>query len=693
MTFRLKRTSPTQVGSAPLILLEHRHHRCLLALPAGVPGQWCELRIEKVPPDASLILIVRSEMAADLPDPWTGATVTYAGTAIFGVAEDATALTIDVFGLQMAAEMRVLVRKISRAAATFKLLAQSPWRSLAMFRHQEGAPHRRLRSLLIALAAGQPRWLAYTVWHRVFDRWQDEDRLTLLASPDRPNWPGIGVFVDRAGAGAPAIRATEESLQRQWLTCPQITFENGSLSHTDAQYVAVVQAGEILPPHALCVFADQAAKAGFPAALYADDDEIDTRLERHNPHFKPDAGPLFLSSGLLTRGVWLFRRDVLSQGGDIPTGTAGCLRLALALHVAGKGAASRSFHIPFVLSHRRTDLVQERAEDLLPVVKDFLETRHFAADIDAAAMPLRVTPDIANLQARGDVPRISIIIPTTARAPHVAACLDGILRHTRYPNVEIILVVSQAAPLDAEQERLLAPLRAQGKLQVHWLAAQSFSFSRAINFGVSVSDGSLVCLLNDDVVPLQDDWLWTLVGHLQDPEAGIVGPKLLYPDGTVQHGGVIMGLGGGCAHAHRLLPKDAPGYAFRACLDQDLSCVTGACLLVRRDVYDALDGLDESFPIAFNDIDFCLRARAAGWRVIYAASTTLLHYETISLGSHYEGERSLLQVSELRRLYERWHAAVMADPFHHPNLSLQMGHEWDTELPPRITIPFGLPRE
>ena len=118
-----------------------------------------------------------------------------------------------------------------------------------------------------------------------------------------------------------------------------------------------------------------------------------------------------------------------------------------------------------------------------------------------------------------------------------------------------------------------------------------------------------------------------LVGHLNDPGVAVVGPKLLYPDDTVQHGGVIIGLAGFAEHAHRFLPKDAPGYAYRAVLDQDISCVTGACLLVRRAVYEALGGLDESYETAFSDVDFCLRVREKGWRIVFAATATLLHHD------------------------------------------------------------------
>lgn len=153
-----------------------------------------------------------------------------------------------------------------------------------------------------------------------------------------------------------------------------------------------------------------------------------------------------------------------------------------------------------------------------------------------------------------------------------------------------------------------------------------------------------------------------------------------------------MGLAGLCEHANRYLPADDPGYAWRAVLDQDMSCVTGACLLTRRLTFEAAAGLDESFEIAFNDVDFCLRLREAGLRVIFAASAVLWHYESLSLGDHFSGDRSNLEQDEGARLRSRWHSVCAADPFHNPNLSLQIGHEWEPAYPPRIGKPFAEPR-
>ncbi|WP_376087997.1 glycosyltransferase family 2 protein [Roseomonas sp. CCTCC AB2023176] len=178
-------------------------------------------------------------------------------------------------------------------------------------------------------------------------------------------------------------------------------------------------------------------------------------------------------------------------------------------------------------------------------------------------------------------------------------------------------------------------------------------------------------------------------GWLADPRVGAVGVRLLYPTGTVQHGGVIIGLSGLCDHAHRGLPGDDPGYAHRAVLPQELSAVTAACMLVRREAYDAVGGMDEGYPSAFNDVDLCLRIGEAGHRVVYDGAVTLHHHELQTYGNHYAGERAAHQAAEVARMRARWAPLVAEDPFHNPNLSLEFGREWEPAFPPRAPGPEG----
>ena len=216
----------------------------------------------------------------------------------------------------------------------------------------------------------------------------------------------------------------------------------------------------------------------------------------------------------------------------------------------------------------------------------------------------------------------------------------------------------------------------------------SFNYSLANNAAVTATEAPLVCLLNDDVEPKDPDWLARMVGHLCDPCVGAVGAKLDYPNGLIQHGGVLLGSSGFCQHANRHLAGNQPGYAWRAVLDQELSAVTGACLLVRRSLYDSVLGMDETYPSSFNDIDFCLKIREAGYAVVFCATTGLIHFKSLSYGSHYCGDTAAdRQAKDVKRMQNRWSSIGAADPFHNPNLSLLPGREWALAFPPRVSKP------
>jgi GT2 family glycosyltransferase len=216
------------------------------------------------------------------------------------------------------------------------------------------------------------------------------------------------------------------------------------------------------------------------------------------------------------------------------------------------------------------------------------------------------------------------------------------------------------------------------------LPVERFNYSAANNFGARQTDAEFLCLLNDDVAPIASGWLEAMLGHFADPLVAAVGAKLLYENKTVQHGGIIVGLAGLAEHVNRGLPREAGGYAHRAVLNQEMSAVTGACLLTRRSAYEETGGMDEGFPIAFNDVDFCLKLRRAGHRIVFCAEAELIHYESLSLGHHFSGERAGLEREEVRRMRQRWASVVAEDPFHNPNLSLARGQEWRLAFPPRL---------
>jgi len=454
------------------------------------------------------------------------------------------------------------------------------------------------------------------------------------------------------------------------------------LAELDCEYFALLQAGEVLPTHAFALLADQIVKLGHPTAVYADEDELTREGTRHTPLFKPEPNHALMLSGTLSRGVWLIRRDLLSGYESNAICWAEALRLELWLRLYERGEADNTRRVPYVLTHRRPDTQAAPSADLA-----FIVSRH----LGRMAMPARLEP---RWPLRPEIiapperqPKVSIVVPSVCRAPHVLLCLGAVLGQTRYVDFELVVVVTQATSLDEQQRKLLSQLAVNPRFRYITIESTSFNYSTANNVAVAATDGPLVCLLNDDVEPRDPDWLARMVGHLLDPRVGAVGARLEYPNRLIQHGGVIIGLAGLCEHANRFLQTNQAGYAWRAVLDQEVSAVTGACLLVRRALYNAVGGLDENYPIAFNDVDFCLKIREAGHSVVLCATTELTHYESLSFGSHYSGNTAAREAEDVSRMWARWSVVCAADPFHSPNLSLQRGSEWALAFPPRVHKP------
>jgi len=361
--------------------------------------------------------------------------------------------------------------------------------------------------------------------------------------------------------------------------------------------------------------------------LYADDDLTDPAGRRREPHFKP---------------AWnaeLFRHhDFLSNASVVRAGAEELARLpddgwneALIGGALEAGAVPK--HVPALLHHRR-----QRPDPKLP-------------------------GKMARLS--GGSPPVSVIVPTRNKAHLLRGCVEG-LRKTDYPDIEIIVVDNGSD--EPETLALLAELKAGGAKVLPVPGA--FNFSHLNNRAADVATGKLLCLLNNDIEVLEPDWLRIMATQALRDDVGAVGARLLYPDRTIQHAGVVIGLGGGAGHAHRYEAVDDSGYFWRTHLPQFVSAVTAACLVVDRERYLAVGGLDEErFAVAFNDVDFCLRLNARGWQSLYEPRATLIHHESKSRGKDSHPANRDRFAKELAFLKERWNTDSAQDPFHNPSLS------------------------
>ncbi|MFL6540544.1 MAG: glycosyltransferase family 2 protein, partial [Chthoniobacterales bacterium] len=265
-------------------------------------------------------------------------------------------------------------------------------------------------------------------------------------------------------------------------------------------------------------------------------------------------------------------------------------------------------------------------------------------------------------------------------------CIESIRRQTTYSNFDILVVDN-----DSREEPTLAYLRSlrhEANVAVHRREG-AFNFSALNNYGVAQASGAFVVLMNNDLEVTSGEWLTEMMRHALRSEVGAVGARLWYPNGTIQHAGVILGVAGIGSHSHAGLRRDEHGYFSRPHLTQNFSAVTAACLLVRRELYLELGGLDETnLPIAFNDVDFCLRLQEKGKRIVWTPDAELIHHESASRGLEDTREKRERFLREVEFMRQKWGARLQADPAYNPNLSLAKDSEFKLAFPPRIAKPW-----
>jgi GT2 family glycosyltransferase len=573
---------------------------------------------------------------------------------------------------------------LGKVASALLLLASHPSHSIAAFRGTKSKLLSRLRAMLASLAIQPNAPSSYSTWVKFFDSWSSERAEAMLPASDHAQYERVlAIVFQNAGTPKLALHATLQSIAESYVPVEARVLDTDKESFADLManipqcYVAVIQAGEIIPAHAFALATRFAAVLGNPPLLLADEDKLNDDGTRSDPLFKPQPNRVLMLSGTLSRGLWLIRRDAMTDLRPEATAWAETVRLEIWLRLHESGVSRDTRRVPFILAHRGMNTQAAPPSALADVVAAHLARSGLSARINADHFPL----DVQILPTSFE--KISIVIPSAGRKQEVVKCLTGILQINDWPNFEMILVISQWDDLEDQQRENLKDLYADPRVKIVHYKTREFNYSAANNYAVAQTTSQFICFVNDDVLPISSDWLATLMGHLSDPQVAAVGAKLLYESRTIQHAGIIMGLAGLCDHTFRHLPQGAPGYAGRACLDQELSAVTGACLLMRREVFDAIDGMDEVFASGFNDVDLCMKIRAQGHSIVWSAHAELFHLESFSFGHHYAGDSAPRELVDIERLWNRWHEICEDDPFHNPNLSLTPGMEWTPAYPPR----------
>ena len=452
---------------------------------------------------------------------------------------------------------------------------------------------------------------------------------------------------------------------------------NAALASATGDYIGLLDHDDLLTPDALYEVVKAINENDRPQVLYSDEDKVTMDLSEHfQPHMKPDYNKDLLRSNNYITHFFVADRTLVEEvgGEDGEYNGAQDYDLILKCTERAKGIA----HIPRILYHWRAHKAS---------TADNPASKMYAFDAGKRAIEdhLKRCGEIGKVSHEKDLgfyrvkyqvqgsPLISIIIPNKDQVESLNKCLESIEKSS-YKNYEIIIVENNST--EDETFAYYKKIESDKIRIVYW--SDEFNYSAINNFGVKHARGDYLLLLNNDVEVITTDWLEELTANCQRKDVGIVGARLYYPDDTIQHAGIVIGIGGVAGALFVGMPRMFTGYLHKAAIQQDLSAVTAACMMVKRSVYEELGGLEEELKVAFNDVDFCLRAREKGYLVVYDPNVELYHFESKSRGTEDSKEKIRRFQNEIEYMRSHWLELLKkGDPMYNPNLTLT---KWDYSL-------------
>ena len=461
---------------------------------------------------------------------------------------------------------------------------------------------------------------------------------------------------------------------------------NSAIALATGEYLALLDHDDELHPAALLEVARALNRHPDWRVIFSDEDKIDESGRRYDPYFKPDwNNELFLSHNCISH-LGVYQTAMVHELGGFAKGMEGSQDWDLALRCIERLDAGQIGHIPRILYHWRAI---PGSTALGPSEKSYAHhaaMRAIAAHLDrcgiaAEVLELPKYPGNYRVQYKlpAKVPKVSIVIPTRDRVDLLRTCVDSLLDLTTYRDFELLIVDNGS--VEAATKAYLASVSDHPRVRI--LAyPHAFNYSAINNFAVSECSGDVVALLNNDIEVITPNWLEEMVSHALRPGVGAVGAMLYYPDDTIQHAGVILGFNGIGVHAYAGKPRGWVGQMLRAKLIQSMSAVTAACMVVRKSVYLEVGGLDEQLAVAYNDIDFCLRLKAAGYRNVWTPYAELYHHESATRGSDDAPETQSRFRAEVSLMEQRWSSVIRRDPAYNVNLAT-MGEPFSLSFPPR----------
>ncbi|MBU2411069.1 MAG: glycosyltransferase family 2 protein, partial [Gammaproteobacteria bacterium] len=460
---------------------------------------------------------------------------------------------------------------------------------------------------------------------------------------------------------------------------------NSAIELASGAWLALMDHDDLLPAHALFWAADCIATHPGVRLVYSDEDKIDEQGHRFGPYFKPDWNiDLFRSQNMFSH-LGVLQAALVREVGGFRVGLEGSQDWDLVLRCIEKVTPEQVQHIPRVLYHWRvhgeSTAKSMDAKPYAALAGERALNEHFARTGVRASAEFIGFGYRAHYALPDVPPKVSIIIPTRNAAELTRQCIDSIFARTHYAPFEILLVDNgsdEPAALDYFRELAQRP-------EVRVLRDdRPFNYAQLNNDAVAQARGELVALVNNDIEVLTPEWLSEMVSLALQPGVGAVGARLWYPDMTLQHAGIILGVGGLAAHSHRRMPAGREGYGGRAALIQSFSAVTAACMVIRKSIYEEVGGMDAvNLKVAFNDVDFCLRLREAGYRNVWTPYAELKHHESATRGRDLTPEKRQRFEQESTYMHERWGTLLQNDPAYSPNLMFER-EDFSYAWPPRL---------
>lgn len=447
---------------------------------------------------------------------------------------------------------------------------------------------------------------------------------------------------------------------------------NAGIEASTGEFIAFLDHDDFLEPDALFCYVDALNKDKTIDVFYSDEDKTDEYAAHYfYPHFKSDFNIDLLHANNYMCHFLAVRKSLVDTVGGLNEKFDGAQDYDFVLRLTEN--TKKIYHCPRILYHWRcsnqsTAASQGNKMYAIHAGKAALNAHYKRIGWNARAQEGAVDGWYQTKFTLKEEPLVSILIPNKDHTDDLDVCLNSFFERADYQNYEFIIIENNSVLPETFAYYEKIEKEHDNVKVVYWEAG--FNYSAINNFGFKFAKGDYIMLLNNDVELITPDIFQSMLGFCMRPEVGIVGAKLLYNDHTVQHAGVLVGAGGLADHVFKGIHEDDPGYMGRAISSQDVSAVTAACLLVKRSVYEEVGGLEDEFQVAFNDVDFCLKVRKAGYLIVYDADVKLFHYESKSRGMEDTTERFIRFGNEMMLLNSKWDIlSTFVDPYYNPNLS------------------------